>query len=296
VLIEGLDFFFDIVTGSMIKTAYADKSKESGSVMMCYLSVIPFWCFIWALQTNRHFSAVMTIGALAKCLGLMIVAVKIHSRRSVKGLSSQMLVLIFVYLIARLTCTSLQGGYIPTDKSGQLMYQLCDTCSLVIVAHLLYSIHKTYAHTFDDEHDNLPIVPMMAASAIMAVFVHSWLNRCPIFDTVWMVSLNVETLVLLPQINMVKNNGFTVCGLTKHFVSLWIASRVCFYVFWCYAYEEVISQAPKEEVKDPHIAAWYIMGCYVFQLVLCGGLVCCCAEAWLVEGKETKKRNSQLIL
>lgn len=245
VVVEGLDFFIDLVTGNMMKTAYGHKSGESGFVTMCYLSFVVFWCYVWALQTNRHFSAVMTAGAWMQCLGLTIMAIKIHSRRSVKGLSSQMLVLFLIYLSMRLTCTCLEPGYIPRDRSGKFVYQLCDAASLLIVMHLLYSIHRTYVHTYDDERDNLSIGTMVPSAILLGVFVHGWLNKCFFFDTLWAASLNVETLVLLPQFHLMANNGFKICGLPKHFVALWIGSRACYYTFWSYASEELFTQAPE---------------------------------------------------
>ena len=75
------------------------------SVMLTYLGFFMFWCFVWALRTNRHFSSVATIGAIAQCLGLTIMSIKVQGSRSLKGLSSQMLVMMFMSLCMRLTCT-----------------------------------------------------------------------------------------------------------------------------------------------------------------------------------------------
>jgi len=297
IIVEGIDFIIDLLKGNMMKTAYGHQSGQSGLVTMSYLSVVFFWCYVWALQTNRHFSSVMTAGALMQCLGLAIMAIKIHGRRSVKGLSSQMFVLFFIFLCMRLTCTCLVGGYIPTDRSGRFVYQLCDAVSLLIVIHLLYSIHRTYVHTYDDERDSLSISTMVSSAIVMSAFVHGWLNKCFCFDTLWAASLNVETLALLPQFQMIANNDYKICGMTKHFVALWIASRACYYTFWSYASHEVISQAP--EGVDGYVASWYIMGAYVLQLVLAGNLLHCCVEATLgrsiFEGQSTKKRGTELM-
>jgi len=297
IIVEGIDFIIDLLKGNMMKTAYGHQSGQSGLVTMSYLSVVFFWCYVWALQTNRHFSSVMTAGALMQCLGLAIMAIKIHGRRSVKGLSSQMFVLFFIFLCMRLTCTCLVGGYIPTDRSGCFVYQLCDAVSLLIVIHLLYSIHRTYVHTYDDERDSLSISTMVSSAIVMSAFVHGWLNKCFIFDTLWAASLNVETLVLLPQFQMMANDGYKICGMTKHFVALWIASRACYYTFWSYASGEIISQAP--EGVDGYVASWYIMGAYVLQLVLSGNLLHCCVETWLgrsiFEGQPKRKCGTELM-
>ena len=158
-------------------------------------------------------------------------------------------------------------------------------------------VHIPQVHTYDDERDSLSISTMVSSAIVMSAFVHGWLNKCFIFDTLWAASLNVETLVLLPQFQMMANDGYKICGMTKHFVALWIASRACYYTFWSYASGEIISQAP--EGVDGYVASWYIMGAYVLQLVLSGNLLHCCVETWLgrsiFEGQPKRKCGTELM-
>jgi len=128
-IVDGIDFVLDLARGNKSKTM--GRSAMTSSVMLTYLGFLMFWCFVWALRTNRHFSSVATIGAIVQCLGLTIMSIKVQGSKSVKGLSSQMLVMMFMSLCMRLTCTCVANGYIPVDKSGDHMYQLMDIGSLV---------------------------------------------------------------------------------------------------------------------------------------------------------------------
>jgi len=289
-VVEGIDFILDLVRGEKSKTGTVDRSAMSSTVMLCYLGFVMFFCFVWAMRSNRHFSSVMTAGALVHALGLTIMSVKVHGSKSVKGLSSQMLVLMFISLCMRLTCTLICNGYIPVDKSGDNMYQLLDVLSLVNVVHLLYCVHKTYVHTYQEECDSLPIIPMIPPAVVLAGFLHGRFNHSFFFDSLWCASLNVETLVMLPQLWMMSKIGGKVRGMTTHFVTFWIASRVCYYTFWSYASEEM---KKKDDENDPNYPGTYVMVAYVLQLIQCGDLLHSYLEAFLggFGDRSTKRRN-----
>jgi hypothetical protein len=291
VIVDGIDFVLDLARGNKSRVGSVDRSAMSSSIMLCYLGFLMFWCFVWALRTNRHFSSVATIGAVLQCLGLTVMSIKVQGQKSVKGLSSQMLVMMFMMLCMRLTCTCVANGYIPVDKSGDKMYQLMDIGSLVNVVHLLYCVHKTYVHSYQEEQDSLPIIPMIPPCIVLACFVHGWFNKSFFFDSLWAVSLNVETLILLPQLWMMANIEGKVRGMTTHFVAFWIASRVCYFTFWRYAHEEL---KKKDDEDDPNISGKYIIVAYALQLVLCGDLAHYYLEAWMggsLGDKSTKGRS-----
>ena len=111
IIVDGIDFVLDLARGRKSKMGAVDRSAMSSSVMLCYLGFLMFWCFVWALRTNRHFSAVATAGAVLQCLGLTVMSIKVQGSKSVKGLSSQMLVLLFMMLCMRLTCPLLPDAF-----------------------------------------------------------------------------------------------------------------------------------------------------------------------------------------
>ena len=109
----------------------------------------------------------------------------------------------------------------------------------VNVVHLLYCLHKTHVHSYQEEQDSLPIIPMLPPCIVLACLVHGWFNKRFFFDSLWAASLNVETLAILPQLWMMSNIEGKVRGMTTHFVGFWIASRVCYFTFWRYAHLEL---------------------------------------------------------
>ena len=203
--------------------------------------------------------------------------------------------MMFMSLCMRLCCTCVANGYIPVDKSGDHMYQLMDIGSLGNIVHLLYCAHKTYAHSYQEEQDSLPIIPMIPPCVVLACFVHGWFNKSFFFDSLWAASLNVETLALLPQLWMMSNIEGKVRGMTTHFVGFWIASRVCYFTFWRYAHLEL---KKKDDEDDPNISGKYIIAAYSLQLVLCGNLAHYYLEAWLGGsiGEGQQKKRSELEL
>lgn len=296
-IVDGIDFMLELVQGTKTKTG-TQHHGTSASVMVCYLLFGAFWCFIWAMRSNRHFSSVITAGALLECLGLTVLSMKVHGSKSVKGMSSQMLVMMFISLCMRLTCTCVANGYIPVDKSGDHMYQLADIGSLINIVHLLYCMHKTYVHSYQEEEDSLPIIPMLPPCIVLACFVHGWFNKSFFFDSLWAASLNVETLMFLPQLWMMSKIQGAVRGMTTHFVAFMVVSRVCYYTFWNYAHQEL---KKKDDEDDPNIAGKYIMVAYSLQLVQCGDLLHYYLDAWMqglmTGGQQSKtKRRGELEL
>merc|ERR1711964_903815 len=136
------------------------------------------------------FSAIATAGSLVQCLGFLLLCVKVNATKCVEGLSSKMLVMFVLHLTTRLTSTSIKNGYIPVDKTGDYIYQLLDFCSLVLVLHLLFRMHKTLAYSYQEEQDTLPLMPLVLPCVILGIFVHGSFNKNFFFDTVWQISAN----------------------------------------------------------------------------------------------------------
>ena len=71
------------------------------------------------------------------------------------------------------------------------------------------------------------------------VLVHGNLNKSPFFDVMWTISMNLDTIAMLPQLWMLTKIGGEVNGMTAHFVAALSFSRACSFAFWIYGYKEV---------------------------------------------------------
>merc|ERR1719263_540360 len=115
-------------------------------------------------------------GISSKTLSLFVLFLCVRLVKSVAGISSKTLSLFVLFLCVRLVSTTLKKGYIPVDRSGQYFNQFMDMCTVALASHLLYCCHKTYSHSYQEEHDSLPVLPLVIPCVVLACLVHGNFN------------------------------------------------------------------------------------------------------------------------
>ena len=69
------------------------------------------------------------------------------------------------------------------------------------MVHLVYCVHKKYAHSYQDEHDLPGLAKIVAPCLLLAVLFHGRSNRSLFFDTCWAFSTNLEAVAIVPQLS-----------------------------------------------------------------------------------------------
>jgi len=266
---DGIDFLTDLSRDllsskkSTVKAASGvDYGGYKGASGMCYFVFSFMWLAVWHKVSQKDFSAIITAAAVVQCMGFVILSMRVRMAKSVAGISSKTLSLFVLFLCVRLVSTTLKKGYIPVDRSGQYFYQLMDMCTVALASHLLYCCHKTYAHSYQEEHDTLPVLPLVIPCVILACFVHGNFNRNKFFDIVWFASLNLETVALVPQLWMMSKIGGKVSTISSQFVACNALSKVLTVTFWIWAYTELADK------DGSNVVGQQIIGAYLIQLAL----------------------------
>jgi len=238
-LADGLDFFYSMVVGNQSSKLEERRSGSNAAVLLCYMAVATLWFTIYGRFSSMDFSAIITGASTVQLLGWSILSVKIRGTKSVAGLSSKALTMWVIHYCCRLTSTTLRNGYVPVDRSGDGMYQLVDFMSLCTVMHLLYRVHKTFAHTYQEEYDTLPLGPLVGLCLALAYFIRGNLIKVWYFDMVWTMSANAEIVAMVPQLWMMAQRGGQVDGMTAHFVACIVISGVLTWTFWWWTYPQM---------------------------------------------------------
>jgi len=271
---NGIDFLAAVVRGQSTKTgASVDKAGMRNASLLSYAVFTFFWFIVWGKFSSWKFSAILTCSSVVQCLGFVLLSLKVRGSKSVAGLSGKMLVLYFLHFVARLTSTTMKNGYLPMDKTGDYMYQLVDFGSLLLVLNLLYCVHKTYGHSYQEEHDTMPLAPMVLPCLVLAIFVHGHFNKNFFFDTAWAFSMNLEIVLMLPQLWMMARQGGRVDSLTAHFVATFAISTVLSFTFWYYNYHSLAK-------RGAWLAGMMIMVAQGLKLVLSGDFMYYYTLAW----------------
>jgi ER lumen protein retaining receptor len=269
---NGIDFLCDFFSGKTSKLgSAADHSGMTASIKILYAAFTFFWFVTFGMFSDSDFSAVMTAGVTLQALGFLMLCVKVHAQKSVEGLSSKMLSMFVIFYCFRLTSTALKDGYIPVDKSGDFMMQVFEGISLLCVCHLVYCMHKTFAHSYQEEHDTLSIMPLVVPCIVLGYFVHGDFNKNEFFDFIWATSLNLETLTLVPQLWMMAKIGGKVDSATSHFVACMVLACVCRFTFWWWAYNE----------QSTDIAGLHILIAHIVQIIFCADFMFYYVQAWI---------------
>jgi ER lumen protein retaining receptor len=257
-LADAIELFVHLVSGSQ---SVADRTNVQAAMVVLYV-LFGFACLcIWTKASDKDFSVTLTASAAVQLLGFVLLSIKVRATKSVAGISSKTLEMYALFFLTRLASTTVKSGYIPVDRSGRSVYQLLDLGSFFVVMQLLYCCHKTYKWTYQAEQDTMSCFPLIPPCIVLGYFVHADLNRSELFDTIWAVSTNIDTLAMLPQLWMMSKVGGQVNGCTAHFTAALIVSRAMSLIFWCTAYRDLADDGA-------HVAAQMIVVANGIQVLL----------------------------
>jgi len=244
-------------------TLCSEKQREKISIGTSYVTFVLCAVVVLRKFSEGDFSACLTFGSGIQCLGFFLLLMKIQRRRSVAGISSKCMEVYALVFIFRLSSTLVKNGYLPVDRSGDWVYQTADIASLMLTLQILFKIHKTHKSTYQAEEDDLNIYRAIPGCMLLALFLHGNLNNSPVFDTLWTIGMNLDTLALVPQLWMLSKIGGEVEGQTSNFCASLTISRLCSFAFWFYGYAEL---APRD--GSANVAGWLIIICHSMQVLL----------------------------
>lgn len=262
-LADAIEMFLQIFSTDSASKPACEKSSINAGIAVCYVLFAFGWLVVWTKFSDKDFSSILTASACVQLMGFLILTIKVRASKSVAGISSKTLEMYALFFLARLSSTLVKSGYIPVDRSGRHVYQLMDIASLFVVIQLLLCIHKTYKWTYQAEHDSMAILPLLPPCIVLAIFIHADLNRSPLFDTIWAVSTNIDTLAMLPQLWMMNKVGGEVEGCSAHFTASMVLSRLLALAFWVTAYSDLVDDGS-------HLAAKMIVVANGIQMLLAG--------------------------
>jgi len=196
----------------------ARKHEENMQYFMLYLGFFMASAIVYQSYDDIGLSTFLTLSVAIQLFALTCLIYQVQQQRSMEGVSMKSLIMqCFVYGL-RLSSSTWLKGYIPTDATGDGLYQLLDFCTLGLAAYLIFCFKGIYKHSYQEQYDTLEIKPMIMACSALAVLIHPDLNDRPLFDTLWTSSLYIDSVALLPQLWMMTRSGGARI-LTAHYVA-----------------------------------------------------------------------------
>merc|ERR1719198_2050945 len=211
--------------------------------------------------SDLDWSVILTFGSIFQTLGWYALLHKIMKQNSVAGVSLHTVELLIVVYAVRLWTTLMKSGYLPVDSSGDGVYQAADLIGLAIACGTWKCLTDSHRNTYDEQADTLELRAFLPGCVMVALVIHGDLNDCFIFDTLYYVSVNVETLAMMPQLWMFTQGDGQVDGMTSHFVVMQTFGRLCSLIFWWYGMTEI------GEFTTYNVAGIYLVACLCAQVL-----------------------------
>jgi hypothetical protein len=253
---------------SMINSS-GDKASGKGNtgVVLVYVVFATVAVLVYHLMAEGEFSSILTLSAIFQCLAFSILGLQALSTDNVYGISAKSLSLDALALACRLSSTTWLEGYLPSDQTGDYLYQVFDALSLAMVLWLLYRVLSVQRQTYEEEEDALPAAPFALGSLVLAGLLHGDLNDRPIFDALWMCGLFVSAVAVLPQLWMMTRSRRSIPALTSHFVAVMAFSRILSGTYMWHAHSEITCEP---WIKDFNHAGYAILAAHAVHLMLLG--------------------------
>jgi hypothetical protein len=236
-------------------------------VIVAYASFLMAAAGLYHMVSHNEdfFSAIFTISLMLQCLAMLFLAAQVFSTGGVAGISARNVGLEAFSSCCRLSSTLWLQGYLPVDESGDHFYQCVDLVTLATAAWLLYQILIAHRETYQADADTFPVAPLIFGSFVMAALFHSNMNLRPIFDTLWMASLNIGSVAVLPQLWLIMNTGGHVGPLMSHNIMAMCCGRMLGGYFFWMAREDITNDMWVEGYNHAILA---IMGAHLLNLLL----------------------------
>jgi len=267
----------------MMANSSAQKSSATpqSHLLAAYGLFILSAVAVWHLVADGEFSAILTLSVMLQTLAVTLLAVQVLLAGSMSGISAKTLMLDALALCCRLSSTLWLNGYLPVDASGDYMYQAFDILSVGILVWLLHELFVVRRHTYQAEQDSLTISPLVLGAFVLAAILHGNMNDRPFFDTMWMASLFLGTISVLPQLWLITRTGGRVEALMSHHIAAMAASSILSGIFMWHARADVTCQPWVQGVNH---AIWAILAAHVFHLMLLGDFGYCYVKAVAKQG------------
>jgi len=254
-----------------LHSATHEVSKQDGKFPLALSSnILTAWLVFAALGlwiyheiAEKEFTAILTLSVMAQALSFMLLQIQISTSKSTAGISGKTMILHLVKLLCRLSTTLWLDGYLPTDSSGDWMYQVGDIVSCLMVLQIIFCIRVTHKASYREDEDSFDVRNLIMVAIVLAVLVHPDLNAWAPFDILWTVHLYIDAMCMLPQLWMISKAGGRVSGFTAHYLSSTLLANFLSGLFWFHAVPELA-----EDNSSLNVAGLAINGAHAVQIFL----------------------------
>eukprot|EP00928_Gymnodinium_smaydae_P004969 TRINITY_DN11703_c0_g2_i1.p1 TRINITY_DN11703_c0_g2~~TRINITY_DN11703_c0_g2_i1.p1 ORF type:complete len:292 (-),score=43.87 TRINITY_DN11703_c0_g2_i1:77-952(-) len=251
-----------------------DKALRLGKTLMqseafrLWGGFLIFAIVIFGMFSSGDFSFLLTLSSLVSLFSFLMVATTIESTGTAKGVSLKMMECYMCVFAARCTAIIPYEGYLPFDKSGDWLYQVCEVCCFLLAGCVVAQCRVKYVSTCDSNTDNLNHGYLIGPAFAIALILHPHLNNSLLTDIAWAFALYLESVTVLPQLFMFMKEG-RAQPHTSHFLAAQALSRIFSFIFWASSFSELSN--PNHYIKR-FVGNWVVV-IQLLQLIIMGDFI-----------------------
>jgi hypothetical protein len=218
--------------------------------------------------SSGDFSFLLTLSSLVSTFSFLMVAVKIETGRTVKGVSLRMMECYILIFMGRLIAIIPFEGYLPFDKSGDWFYQLCEAIGFCLAGSIVFFCRGRYESTYDPTTDTLNHLFLILPALALSLIFHPNLNNFLPSDISWAFALYLESVAVLCQLFMFMKEG-QAQPHTSHFLAAQALSKLMSFIFWASSFSELSN--PNHYIKA-FVGNW-VVAMQLVQLLVMGDFI-----------------------
>mmetsp|Transcript_6417 Transcript_6417/g.18356 ORF Transcript_6417/g.18356 Transcript_6417/m.18356 type:complete len:282 (-) Transcript_6417:80-925(-) len=218
--------------------------------------------------SSGDFSFLLTLSSLVSMFSFLMVAMTIETSKTVKGVSLKMMECYILVFLCRLVAIVPFEGYLPFDKSGDWLYQVCEAVGLCLSGSIVYCVRVQFPDTYSPDTDAFNHLWIVGPTAAISLILHPHLNNFWPSDVAWAFALYLESVTVLPQFFMFMKEGKAQTH-TSHFLAAQALSRLLSFVFWASTFSEL--SHPDHHIKK-YVGYW-VVGIQLLQLIVMGDFI-----------------------
>jgi len=226
-----------------------------------------FWLF-----SSGDFSFLLTLSSIVSPFSFLMVAAKIESSKTVKGVSLKMMECYILIFCCRLVAILPFEEYLPGDSAW--LYQLGEATGFCLAGSIVYFCRFRYKATYNPETDTLNNVWLIAPAFALSLILHSNRARFLPCDIAWTFALYLESVAVLCQLFMFLKEGVAQAH-TTHFLAAQALAKLISFIFWAFTRSQLsdrrhpIKQYVGNWVVVLQLVQLLVMGDFIYQYLRC---------------------------
>merc|ERR1719199_744598 len=128
------------------------RHEENMQYLMFYLGFLMAAGIVYQSYDDVGLSTCLTLSVGIQLFALVCLMYQVHQQRGVQGVSMRSLIMQCLVYGLRLSSSTWLKGYIPTDATGDGLYQALDFSTLTLAGYLIYSAMSHYRCSYQEQY------------------------------------------------------------------------------------------------------------------------------------------------